>query len=1082
MVSISIATLIICLIVFFVIRRKRIVKELEQIDLKYIHEQILIFNSDYVGIINHFVPESEEDDFVEKWYDLFVEVSKYHLPKNDEYAEIDQFKERYKRIHKTISESNAELKRIETLKRFSDQVAVFFVDLSEITKHYLSGSEENDFVEKWHDLYVEVSKYHWPKNDEYAEINQFKEIYEQLHKTISESNAEIKRKEIVKRLSEQICVFFTELFEITNQYVTHNVEKRFMDKWREFSSQISKIDVRTTDAESHEVDRFKTVYGSLHDYFNSANDKFIQLESTKYDDLFSNIDGKSLDKQQRTAVITDEDRVLVLAGAGSGKTLTISAKVKYLCEIKKVNPQDILLISFTRKSAQEMTDRIQKRLGINVEATTFHKLGLDIIKTSEGCRPEVSDEEELSRFVHGFFEKELLKYPDLIKSLTEYFTYYLEIPDRMEDYSSLGELYEEEKTIDLETLKSKYQRENYLRETSAEKAKAFTTLNNEKVKSLEETKIANFLFMHGVNYEYEKLYPFESSDPLRKTYRPDFYLTDYDIYLEHFGVSKDFTVPWLSPVEERKYLDGIRWKRAFHEENNTKLIETYSYYSSEGTLLRKLEELLLSKGVKFKDRDFTDIFNTVYASKSNKYFSEFIKLCCTFITLFKSNNYKINDIEVLRQRYNSENNNSFLCDRTSLFLEIIKALLTEYQRFLSTNKAIDFSDMINNAADKVAFGCDIPSYKYLIVDEYQDISKSRFNFLKAIAERTNAKVFCVGDDWQSIYRFAGSDISLFTDFEKYFGYTKVLKIEKTYRNSQQLINEASRFIIQNPLQLKKDLHSDKNLEYPLVFWGFDDDPKQVLQKTINKIVSEFGMDSSILLLGRTNYDIDIARNTGLFRTYIENRSEKLEYVPLPKIKVDFLSVHKSKGLEADNVIVLNFKNDKLGFPNQIADDEVLNLVLTHAESYRFAEERRLFYVAITRTKNRVFVLTDNKNPSPFFNEFDESKAVCFVSIRKKTNEGQTNCPCCKTGVLLKVEHNGKSFVGCSNYPRCKYTLRDVTVLLNPKKCPSCGGFLIKRRDKNHHAFIGCTNYPYCMYTEQIVKVGYLANDFSHISD
>ena len=955
------------------------------------------------------------------------------------------------------------------IEDFNKQIIIFNSEYAEIRKHCIPESEENDFVEKWHDLYSNVTKYYFDKNNEYVEIQKFKETYKNLHKSFSDSNTEIKRKEIVKGFSEQVAAFFTELSEITSQYVTHKTERWLKGKWNKFSLQIREADVRSTDAECHEIARFNSVYTSLSDYISTANENYIRSESIKHDDLFSNIDGKSLDEQQRTAVITDEDRVLVLAGAGSGKTLTISAKVKYLCEIKKVDPRDILLISFTRKSAQEMTERIQKRLGINVEATTFHKLGLDIIKTCEGCRPEVSDDEEFSRFVHGFFEKELLKYPDFIKYLTEYFTYYLEIPDRMEDYSSLGEIYEEEKAADLETLRSKYERENYFRETSAEKAIAFTTLNNERVKSIEETKIANFLFMHGVKYEYEKLYPFESPDPLRKAYRPDFYLTDYGIYLEHFGVSKDFTVPWLTPIEEIKYLDGIRWKRAFHEENKTKLIETYSYYSSEGILLKKLEELLVSNGVEFKNRDFTDVFNTVYASKSNKYFSEFIKLCCTFITLFKSNNYKISDIELLRQKYFSDNDNAFLCERTSLFLEIIEILLQEYQKYLSLNNAIDFSDMINYAADKVVSGCDISSYKYLIVDEYQDISKSRFNFLKAIADRTNAKVFCVGDDWQSIYRFAGSDISLFTDFEKYFGYTKVLKIEKTYRNSQQLINEASRFIMRNPLQLRKDLHSDKSIEYPLVFWGFDEGPKQVLQKAINKIVSEFGMNSSILLLGRTNYDIDIVNKTGLFRTYFENRNEKLEYIPMPKLKIDFLSVHKSKGLEADNVIILNFKNDKLGFPNQIVDDEVLNLVLTNADSYKFAEERRLFYVAITRTKNRVFVLTDNKNPSPFFKEFVESKSVCFVSIRKKTNEGQTNCPCCKTGVLLKVEHEGRSFVGCSNYPQCKYTLRDATILLNPKKCPVCGGFLVKRRDKNHHAFIGCTNYPYCMYTEQIVR-------------
>lgn len=964
----------------------------------------------------------------------------------------------------------------QNIDNINGQIVVFNSEYAYILKHYVSESEENDFVGKWHNLYSNVSKYHLSnKNNAYAGILQFKETYKHLHKSISESNVEIKRKEIVKELSEQVSAFFTELSEITNQYVTHNIEKWFEEKWHELSLQINNADVRETDIEHTEIEQFKTVYGSLHNYFNNANENYIRSESIKYDDLFSNIDGKSLDEQQRTAVITDEDRILVLAGAGSGKTLTIAAKVKYLCEIKKVDPTDILLISFTRKSAQEMTDRIQKKLGINAEATTFHKLGLDIIKNADGYRPEVSDDDGLSRFVHNFFEKELLKYPDLIKSLTEYFTYYLEIPDRLEDCSSLGELYEEEKTADLETLKSKYERESFIRDKSAEKAQVFTTLNNEKVKSLEETKIANYLFMHGVNYEYERLYPHESADPLRKAYRPDFYLTDYDIYLEHFGISKDYTVPWLSPVEEKKYLDSIRWKREFHAENNTKLIETYSYYSSEGVLLKKLEELLLANGIKFKNRDFTDVFNTVYASKSNKYFSEFIKLCCTFITLFKSNNYKIDEIETLRHNYFTKEDNVFLCERTSLFLNIIKTLLLEYQSYLSANKAIDFSDMINNAADKVVLGCDIPHYQYIIVDEYQDISKSRFNFLKAIADRTNAKVFCVGDDWQSIYRFAGSDISLFTDFEKYFGYTKVLKIEKTYRNSQQLIDEASRFIIQNPLQLRKDLRSDKNLEYPLVFWGFDDEPKQVLQKAINKIVSEFGTNSSILILGRTNYDLDIVKKTGLFKIIYEYMHEKLEYLYMPELKIEFLSVHKSKGLEADNVIVLNFKNDKLGFPNQIADDDVLNLVLTNADSFKFAEERRLFYVAITRTKNRVFVLTDNKNPSPFFKEFSESKSVCFASIRKETDENQTNCPCCKTGVLLKVEHEGRAFVGCSNFPKCKYTLRDATILLNPKKCPSCGGFLVKRRGPNGHWFVGCTNYPYCEYTEQLNSDNYRTN-------
>lgn len=860
--------------------------------------------------------------------------------------------------------------------------------------------------------------------------------------------------------------FFSSLNTISEHYISKSDEQTFIQQWESFYSEIQKRHYPSKLPDYEKIVFFLKTFSKINSEIANRNDVFLQKEIRESDSLLSNIDGKSLDEQQRKVVISDEDRTLVLAGAGSGKTLTIAAKVKYLCEVKHVEPKDILLISFTNKSAAEMTERIQNKLGIPVEATTFHKLGLDIIKNYLGYRPEVTD--DLTTFVHKFFENELLNHPDLVQALTEYFTYYLEIPENMEDCDNLGELYELEKSADLETLKSKYDREQYIKDTSSEKAKNLTTLNGERVKSIEETKIANFLFMHGVNYEYEKLYPFESDDPNRKAYRPDFYLIDYDIYLEHFGVSKDYKCPWLSEVEEKKYLDGINWKREFHKKNGTKLIETYSYYTKEGRLLPELEKLLQANGVVFTPHDFTDIFETIYAKKSNKYFSEFIKLCCTFITLFKSNNFKPEQFEQMKKQSEKLENN-FLYQRNCIFLDIARIILSEYQKYLTDNKSVDFSDMINDAAAKVEAGASIPKYKYVIVDEYQDISQSRFNLLKSIVTATNAKLLCVGDDWQSIYRFAGSDISLFTDFERYLGFTNLLKIEKTYRNSQELINEASRFVTRNPLQLRKNLISGKKLKYPLVFWGYDKEPYPALSQVMQKIISEFGPEKSILLLGRTNYDIEILKASGLFSVNWEDRVEKLTYLPSPKTPVDFLSVHKSKGLEADNVVLVNFKNDKLGFPNQIADDKVLNFVLTQGENYMFAEERRLFYVAITRTKNRTFVLTDNRNPSIFFREFKESESCCFVHIRQNNDESKTHCPRCKTGELLKVDHDGKSFIGCSNYPKCRYTLNNISILSSPKQCPSCGGFLVKRKGNKGHWFIGCTNYPYCEHTEQIKK-------------
>lgn len=948
---------------------------------------------------------------------------------------------------------------------FQEQIEIFLNEFNQIQKHYISDSERNNFITKWENLYSEIQQYHISqKNPNYNSFENFKQTFKAINKHIDNTNNEFRRREFINSISQDVSLFLKDYAETTSHFVSLSTKEAFISKWDHLKIQLRNATILNNDKEFYDFSKALSILNETNTFLREANKKFIQAELQKYNSFFSNIDGKSLDSQQREAVINDEDRILLLAGAGSGKTLTIAAKVKYLCETKGVNPADILLISFTKKAAEEMSERIQKNLNYPVNATTFHKLGLDIIKSALGKHPDVFEEGALSQFVHDFFEKNLASHQDIIENLVEYFAYYLEIPNNIDDFDTLGDLYEAEKSADLETLKSKYDQEKYIHEKEFEKKQTLTTLNNEKVKSLEEIKIANFLFINGIKYEYEKLYPYEDEDKMRKAYRPDFYLSEYDIYLEHFGINKDGRTPQYTAIEEKKYLEGMQWKREIHQKNQTKLIETYSYYSSEGILLQKLKEILQENGVQFKPRDPLDIFNTVYTSKSNKYFPEFIKLCCTFIALFKSNNYQIPQIDIWRDY--AEEQNDFFRKRICIFLDIIKVILQEYQNHLAENNAIDFADMINLATEKVNGNCNIHPYKYVIVDEYQDVSKSRFDLIKAILEKTKAKFFCVGDDWQSIYRFAGSDISLFTNLEKHLGHTEILKIENTYRNSQNLIIEASNFILKNPHQLEKNLRSNKQLDYPLVFWGYTNDPKQALTAAIKKIISEFGTEKSILLLGRTNYDINIAMDTGLFRSVTKNGVKSLEYTPFPDLPIQFLSVHKSKGLEADNVILLNFKNDLLGFPNQIADDQILDYVLMDAEHFKFAEERRLFYVTITRTKNRTFILTDNNKPSPFFKEFNESKSVCFVHTKKREDNKLLSCPLCQTGILQKVEHEGKFFVGCSNYPRCRFTSNNIDILLAPKRCPACGAFLVSR-NKNNFWFYGCTNYPTCLYTEKL---------------
>lgn len=230
-----------------------------------------------------------------------------------------------------------------------------------------------------------------------------------------------------------------------------------------------------------------------------------------------------------------------------------------------------------------------------------------------------------------------------------------------------------------------------------------------------------------------------------------------------------------------------------HKQNQTTLLETYSYYSSEGRLLTELEAMLLAKGVEFKEPDFNSIFNAIYEEAGEKYFSEFISLCSTFITLFKSRGESIDEIDKL-QHSKQIKETAFYRERTRLFLQIIKPIIVAYNAHLSEIGAVDFSDMINEATRIVCGGYRVHPYKWIIIDEYQDISVSRFKLVKAIIDQTGAKLLCVGDDWQSIYRFTGSDISLFTHFSEFFTDPVILRLEQTYRNSQQLIDVAGMFI------------------------------------------------------------------------------------------------------------------------------------------------------------------------------------------------------------------------------------------------------------------------------------------------
>lgn len=849
---------------------------------------------------------------------------------------------------------------------------------------------------------------------------------------------------------EQIVLFF-DTIERFDDYVTW-VQR---DKIKRQFSAIGKFFKNKSNFYKKEasVERFNSIFQDFDNYIITYNKNYVLLQKEKLKFYFDDIEGKKLDEQQREAVITDEYSNLIIAGAGSGKTLTILGKVKYLIEHKNVSPEAILLLSFTKKTVDELNERL-KNIGLNARATTFHKLGYETIKKYQATIPAVTNENTLGNVVKSYLEKEIFNDAEALEAFIVYVACYMNIPEGHESYESLGEKLDTEKGIDFQTLKSKCEPEELNKVAKV----VLDTIQGEKVKSVEELTIANFLYLNGIEYEYEKQYPFT-----KEVYRPDFYLKDFDIYLEHFGVDENNCAKWLTPFQEKEYLEGMEWKREMHKTNNTKLLETYSYYNRNNVLLEKLKEMLVNENVTFKPRDVKNIFKKVTDNDAH-FGKEITKLIETFINLSKSRQL---DYIAITKLFSDRKKalNSFMLERQVFFLQFALPILKKYDQTLRDNHEIDFNDMINLATDLIKQNKPNYTYQHIIIDEYQDISYSRFKLIKEIRNISGARLICVGDDWQSIYRFAGSDISLFSNFEKYVGKHEQLFIEQTYRNSQSLIDISSTYIQKNKKQIKKNPRSKKELlENPIQFVYYSqDNADEVFINEVQALIDKNG-NKPILVLGRHSFDInEFIKLTPNSRIKYYERNDKLEIKGFEDIDIKYITVHKSKGLEADNVIVLNLKNHLLGFPNKMTDDPMLSLLLSDDEEYRFAEERRLFYVALTRTKNEVVLLIP-KEVSLFAEELIADNDFLLTTNDDKLSK--TNCPYCRTGQLV-VRHNSfnkKQFLGCSHYPCCNQTFNTLEILERKLLCPNCQSGFMTKRSGIFGDFLGCTNYPKCKNT------------------
>ena len=746
-----------------------------------------------------------------------------------------------------------------------------------------------------------------------------------------------------------------------------------------------------------------------------------------------------LTEEQAKAVATDEDVTLVLAGAGTGKTAVITGKTAHLVLNKGVAPGEILVLAFNQKAAEEIRERLPDDLR-GVDVRTFHSFGMHVLAQSRDRKPTISPLAEGRQRKNAIDEilHEMLHSPQY-RDLVNLLAYHRNQYQSPFDFESADEYY------------------RYVQSTER------LTLSGIPVKSLEEVQVANFLSLRGIEFEYEKPYQVDTASARYRQYHPDFYLPGHGIYIEHFALDEEGN----PPHHFRNYQEGVKWKRAIHGQHGTTLLETHSWQCRKGVLQSELEKNLRHFGVELSPVPIAGLLGRLRRLQSNW----LVDILLSVITHVKISGLSTTE---LRRRAGAS-------ERSNAFLDVFDGVLSRYKRRLESEDAVDFEDLINQAAESIASGLWQGPYRYVLVDEFQDISASRMALIAAL-KRAGTAYFLVGDDWQSINGFAGSDVGLVRDCDRHLGYVRECYLRTTFRYRAGILDPSVAFVQANPEQTQRGLstastapdHGITVVAEASQKAGVETALEHIQHRECAELTGDGQRRVSVLALGR----------------YRRSRADAVEVQRGEHLQVEFSTIHSAKGREADYVLVLDLKNDQYGFPSQIKDDPLLELVLPHRREPAFphAEERRLFYVAVTRARSGAYLIADGAQPSSFVEELvRDHPHVLRIGADALARNDTLSCPRC--GGRLVESQSGKT-LRCANQPLCEHLAPRCEVCdlgyvviasgrgvctndacTSPTRvCPRCGAGILTRRSGPHGPFLGCSEYwsePPCRYTETI---------------
>jgi DNA helicase-4 len=709
-----------------------------------------------------------------------------------------------------------------------------------------------------------------------------------------------------------------------------------------------------------------TQKGKLEKHIQTISDynaEFIKRRKKDYKHLWSK-GLLSLDDEQQTAIVTDDKYNLVVAAAGSGKTEVLITRIAYLITRSpdRIQPQRILAIAYQRKAKDEIEQRLRDHYKIeNVNVRTFHKLGIDILRKAGKIisRTDIIDENKKHEIIKTIFEQKISNEP-------AFYTLFLEYVKTLHNEDAEEANYE---TID-EIL-------SYARK------RAYFSIDNTRVNSRAEKEIMDFLLTNKINGAPIVV----AYEPGISGFRPDFCLPQYDLFIEHWALNKEGEVPnWFDQPTE-KYKESMETKKKWFADHDKLLVETFTHEYDENKpdefiellKLRIIEKLQSRHNRKFEFtlKTYDEIVEIVWGTYKTP-----IDDIVNFITTAKTyglTTKKIAD-RLVDRKWSS---------KQLAFGNLVMQVYPIYEDELQKKAKIDFEDMINNAIKELDNNTNLYAtvYDHILIDEYQDISAQRLALIKKLLERNPyCKLFCVGDDWQSIMGFSGSNLNFFVNFREYFEKPAITKICTNYRSVKSIVDAAADLIRNNDnhqvpklaLSNRKEIRPIMIFRSPHKMEFANNYYHQTAEDCLARIVeySQRGYAANDVLI-LTRFIRTRVANKIKFPLVIQILLDKAKEHNIgiacdnanAQSKVRLLTVHKSKGIEAKVVFILNVIKGIYGFPCEIEDSSIYEPARdNYPIQDQKEEERRLFYVAMTRAKEDLYIYTWEPAKSEFLEE------------------------------------------------------------------------------------------------------------------